>query len=830
MGLRLTPSRDQGCGVRQRSAAQRAPSATAVLVQRAATAWRALDRRALLECLREADQLEPPHEPYRARKAMLEGGLALAGQLEPRRLERLYLLLCEAALTALEPEPREPELLNYAGVSFYELAARDVAGTLFEATLRLDPAHPDARRNLQAARSRRRVPPLAAATVATVKRLGGRARELAAAAQPVSGLRLSLCMIVRDEEEMLPRCLAAAREAVDEIVVVDTGSRDRTREIARDFGARVIDFAWTGSFADARNVSVDAATGDWILFLDADEVLVADDIPKLRALTGRTWREAFQLVETSYTGELEHGTAVTHSALRMFRNRPIYRFRGRLHEQFAWALPASLPERIEQTDVRVEHFGYLGVVRDARDKARRNIELLLRQAEESQANSFLDFNLGSEYLAIGDLAGAVRHLRRARANIDRDGGPRVLQFVPTLYVRLALTLRQLRAFDEAIEVLEEGARLFPDLTDLVFERAWVEAERGRLEEAERLFERCLEMGEAPSRYTSMRGCGSHLARIGLAEIATKRGDTEAAERHALLALEEGLAHPAAVLFAASVLVRRGASAEEVTERVERRLAATPTNAFLVGIALYEGGHVAAAEERFRKVCALQPGNDRARVAHGEALLSMKRWADAAATCAGVPDDSPVAEAARRCELFARLAAGDADTATAALERARAVLDAAELAVFEGWRDRLKGRDPGLLPAASAALLCQCLDALLRVEEIDTFAQLVPLLERCTIAARERRELLAGIYLRRGFLDSAAEEWIAACHEHGPDPDALIGLAQVAYAKGMLDDALVFAEEARQRAPTDARCIQLHQHLARLAGAGSDEMAAHPERP
>ena len=79
--------------------------------------------------------------------------------------------------------------------------------------------------------------------------LAARAKRVAAKAQPAQGLKLSLCMIVRDEEEMLPRCLAAAAPAVDEIVIVDTGSTDRTIEIAESFGARVIEREWTGSFS-----------------------------------------------------------------------------------------------------------------------------------------------------------------------------------------------------------------------------------------------------------------------------------------------------------------------------------------------------------------------------------------------------------------------------------------------------------------------------------------------------------------------------------------------------------------------------------------------------
>jgi hypothetical protein len=107
------------------------------------------------------------------------------------------------------------------------------------------------------------------------------------------------------------------------------------------------------------------------------------------ALTGRTWREAFYLVETHHTGDLEDGTAVTHDALRAFRNRPEYRFEGRIHEQIAQHLPGYLPERLERTAVRVEHFGYLGAVRGAKDKVNRNLELLQRQAAEGLDTPFL---------------------------------------------------------------------------------------------------------------------------------------------------------------------------------------------------------------------------------------------------------------------------------------------------------------------------------------------------------------------------------------------------------------------------------------------------------
>src|SRR3954465_13819354 len=120
---------------------------------------------------------------------------------------------------------------------------------------------------------------------------------------------------------MLPRSLAAAAPHVDEIIVVDPGSTDRTIEIAKEFGATVIETEWTGDFGAARNVSFDAATSDWIAYLDADEVLAGGQGPRVGEVPGRVWREAFFLVETNHTGDLEDGTAVHHNALRGFRSR-----------------------------------------------------------------------------------------------------------------------------------------------------------------------------------------------------------------------------------------------------------------------------------------------------------------------------------------------------------------------------------------------------------------------------------------------------------------------------------------------------------------------------
>jgi glycosyltransferase involved in cell wall biosynthesis len=773
-----------------------------------------------------AADYEDPNRRYQARVALIEKGFASAGQASAARAAQTYLAVARNAIATLEEDACEPLLLNYAGVAFYELWSLDAARTLFEAALRLDPNTPHARRNAAECKRRRRAASGAHRQIrpfqAALSELARRAKRAAAKAQPKQGLTLSLCMIVRDEEEMLPRCLSAIADAVDEIVIVDTGSSDRTIEIAKSFGATVIEREWTGSFSDARNVSFDAATSDWIMYLDADEVIFREDLDKLRALTGRTWREAFYLVETNYTGEEGDGMALTHNALRVFRNRPEYRFEGRLHEQIAQHLPGYLPERIEHTTVRVEHYGYLGSVRSAKEKSRRNIELLKAQQAESPPTPFLHFNLGSEYAAADDAAAALAEFERAWAMIQSEQDVLGYEFVPTLMVRLVKALRFTGRAEDAIARADEGLKLFPGFTDLVFEQATASVVLGRRQDAVRYYKQCIELGDAPAKYTATRGCGTYLPRLSLAELHLQRGEIAQARELLDWCLEH---HPdffGTVLPYASALLRSGVEPADVVGELEARIAhLTPTVRFMLGTALYEAGAAAAAEAQYRLVLERQPHSSQARVALGEALLSLRLYEEAAGEAAATPVDDPLATIACRTELFGRIAGGDLGGARQAHERAaKAGLPPAELDLFASWLELAAGAEANQLPRTrlgAIALLDTILEALLRVQDFTAFEKLVPLMGHSELPARERRELLGGMYLRRGFLQSAAEEWMAVCAER-PDPRALIGLAQVAAAHGSPEDAAVFAAEALALDPLNPAARKLYDHYQPAAAA------------
>jgi tetratricopeptide (TPR) repeat protein len=243
--------------------------------------------------------------------------------------------------------------------------------------------------------------------------------------------------------------------------------------------------------------------------------------------------------------------------------------------------------------------------------------------------------------------------------------------------------------------------------------------------------------------------------------------------------------------------------------------------FMLGTALYESGAAVAAEEQYRLVLERQPHSSQARVALGEALLSQRRYDEAATEAAAVPAEDALAAIASRTQLFGCIAGSDFDGTRQASERAaKAGLPQAELDLFAAWNELAAGAPLERLPITrlgAIALLDTILEALLRVQDFTTFETLVPLMGHSELPVREQRELLGSMYLRRGYIQSAAEEWMAVCEER-PDPRALVGLAQVAVAHGSPEDAFVFAGEALALDPLNPAARKLYDHYRPAAAA------------
>lgn len=225
-------------------------------------------------------------------------------------------------------------------------------------------------------------------------------------------MKLSLCMIVRDEIEFLDGCLDSAAGFVDEIVIADTGSRDGTLERAFARATRLLQIPWRDHFAEARNVTLEAARGDWILFLDADERLVGE-VRSLRAALSVRDALAWQLEVHSDVGG---GRSERFHALRLFRRREDVRFRGRVHEQVTPGLGAVMEAEPgwqvrALSGVHVDHAGYRPDVADARGKRERNVRLLRRAVAEEPGEPYLHYKL-FQALGQGDPE-AGSHLERA---------------------------------------------------------------------------------------------------------------------------------------------------------------------------------------------------------------------------------------------------------------------------------------------------------------------------------------------------------------------------------------------------------------------------------
>jgi len=233
-------------------------------------------------------------------------------------------------------------------------------------------------------------------------------------------------MIVRNEEDNLALCLEPVADLVNEIIVVDTGSTDKTRQVARRFGAQVFDFAWVDNFAAARNESLRHATGDWIFWIDADDRVDKPNRLKLQRLFGSLGDEN-KAFEMTYVYLPEPGSVlnVEISMVRLFRNHPEMRWQNRIHEDISPALRAR-GARVMPTDIRIHHTGYQNqIVRDRKNE--RDLRLLLMDYADDANNPRTLLNLGRIHLAMGRPADALPVLRRALQHSD-PGAPIVRAF------------------------------------------------------------------------------------------------------------------------------------------------------------------------------------------------------------------------------------------------------------------------------------------------------------------------------------------------------------------------------------------------------------------
>lgn len=272
---------------------------------------------------------------------------------------------------------------------------------------------------------------------------------------------MSLCLIVKNERERLLNCINSARQIVNEVVVVDTGSTDDTVKIARAAGARVFSYSWQGNFSDARNYALEQATGQWILILDADEVLAPLDVNYFNKLLADDQVEGYFVSIQSYQGD--GGEIMTDNVVRLFKNNPLYRFSGAIHEQVA---PSILKETagkgLQACSLLINHYGYLDIEIKKKNKFIRNTSIIIKELEKSPADPFLLYSLALEYFQQGLIAEGVKCLAKAIPQMTGSEG-----YYQDVIVATANGLLNLGQLDQLFKFLEEFLKVFPNHQQLL---------------------------------------------------------------------------------------------------------------------------------------------------------------------------------------------------------------------------------------------------------------------------------------------------------------------------------------------------------------------------
>ncbi|HZW31353.1 MAG TPA: glycosyltransferase, partial [Isosphaeraceae bacterium] len=354
----------------------------------------------------------------------------------------------------------------------------------------------------------------------------GANRPLPSGDRPGPRAKVTLVMIVRDEQDHLPRCLESVRGVFDEIVVVDTGSVDRTKAIAEEFGARVFDFVWIDDFSAARNAALAHATGDFVFWLDADDVLDPPEREKVTALLGRLRPgdgTAYVVRCACDPGADGSGGQTVVDQIRLFPRRDDVRWTYRVHEQILPALKrVGVP--VQWTDLVVRHTGYTDPAVRAR-KLDRDARIALQELKERPEDPFILFNLGAIAVERQQWPAALSYLSRSLARSAPSDS-----ITRKLFALIARVHQMIGDSRESLRVCAEGLALDPADAELWFRKAVVHRQRGESAEAEACWRRILGLSR-PEQFASLdMGIYGHLTRRNLAVLAAERGDRAAAAR------------------------------------------------------------------------------------------------------------------------------------------------------------------------------------------------------------------------------------------------------------------------------------------------------------
>ncbi|MBA4407424.1 hypothetical protein C0389_09125 [bacterium] len=228
--------------------------------------------------------------------------------------------------------------------------------------------------------------------------------------------KLTLSMIVKNEEKHLRDCLISVKDVVDEIVLVDTGSTDNTIKIAEEYGANIYNFPWVNDFSAARNFALGKSTGDWILYLDADERLDHNSVAEIKKILENNAPLACYCTVKSYDSDGSRDNSLRYP--RLFKNSVEIKFTGKVHEQIEPSLTKN-KYHLFNSNILIHHLGY-NISKEEKDrKAHRNLSLLIEDYNQ-QKTAYGAFQIGQSYNVLDERENAYKYFKIAGESVDLD--------------------------------------------------------------------------------------------------------------------------------------------------------------------------------------------------------------------------------------------------------------------------------------------------------------------------------------------------------------------------------------------------------------------------
>jgi len=310
---------------------------------------------------------------------------------------------------------------------------------------------------------------------------------------------LSTCLIIKNEEKYLHRCLSSIKDIASQIIVVDTGSTDKSILIASEFSEQVYSYKWKDDFSAARNFCLDKADGDWVLVLDGDEELDGKCLNLLLEKIQVQDIDAYSISVNHYSKNPQELLDFPDLQVRLFRNNNKYRYRGIIDEQIMDSIIECDPSaRIEMVrDINIIHYGYFEGDIGNRNRLNRNTDLINKTLDKEK-DILRQLFLGREY---------YRHHRFAEAlekflPVYNKGDIRA-DYFPDLLRSIAVSLYMLNRTGDALDLLESALSILPDMGDLHYIKATIYKNNSNYREAFQIYEECLSINDQASCYSGI---------------------------------------------------------------------------------------------------------------------------------------------------------------------------------------------------------------------------------------------------------------------------------------------------------------------------------------